>query len=161
MAKGPPLKAPLALIKTMSLVQVVSSVVAQLAKGIPIHKISVPAFIHAPESQLDTLVKALLTYPNTLEAWSKVDEEEDLYNRFGLVLEAIINPHANFGSDKPFNSILGEFVEAESIWKDESHKIRIERISHHPPVSGYILEGPNYNLYTPNGMSAGTMKPGT
>lgn len=40
---------------------------------------------------------------------------------------------------KPFNPILGETL--EGIWPDGS-KIMIEHISHHPPISCFIVEHP-------------------
>ena len=48
---------------------------------------------------------------------------------------------------KPFNPILGETY--EGFFKDGS-KIYMEHISHHPPISSYLIEGPEeypYRMY--------------
>lgn len=48
---------------------------------------------------------------------------------------------------KPFNPILGETL--EGYFKDGS-KIYMEHVSHHPPISSYLIEGPAeypYRIY--------------
>lgn len=48
---------------------------------------------------------------------------------------------------KPFNPILGETL--EGYFKDGS-RIYVEHISHHPPISSYLIEGPPeypYRMY--------------
>ena len=44
----------------------------------------------------------------------------------------------------PLNPILGETVQRVS--KDGKTKYLAEQISHHPPITAFDLEGPNYKM---------------
>lgn len=48
------------------------------------------------------------------------------------------------GQNKPFNPLLGETMQ---IKLDEETQIYGEHISHHPPISAYLIEGPGYKVH--------------
>lgn len=67
----------------------------------------------------------------------------DMVERMKLVVTssvAFFNPAKIF--EKPLNPILGETYQA---WGQDGSTIFMEQTSHHPPISNYLVEGPNDN----------------
>lgn len=58
--------------------------------------------------------------------------------------------------DKPLNPVLGETYEASFA---DGAKLYVEQTSHHPPISNFLIEGPN-NAYTISGWSNYTVTAG-
>ena len=144
----------------MSLAKVVASVISQLSKGTPLHKITVPAFIHCPKSKIEIIAEYFLSEGSALCAWNRIATEKEYEMRIGSAMEAFLNVHTQFYSDKPFNSILGEICEFEAKVEGERYTIKTERISHHPPVTGVLLEGPNFKVSLLNGLTTGSLRLG-
>ncbi len=144
----------------MSLAKVVTSVASQLAKGTPLHKISVPAFIHCAKSKIEITAEFFMSEGNALRAWNRIATETEYELRIGDAIEAFLNVYTEFYPDKPFNSVLGEFCEYEADLEGERYTMKTERISHHPPVTGILLEGPNFSLSLVNGLTTGSLKLG-
>ncbi len=68
---------------------------------------------------------------------------EDKVERMKLLIAASIgsSPLAN-SFLKPLNPILGETFEASYM---DGTKLYSEQISHHPPISYFLVQGPNRN----------------
>ncbi len=89
-----------------SFYSVVTSVLHQLAQGVPLHKISVPASIHAPLSALEIQRDVVFSNQRALEHFDSIHACADPVERLLRVLEATVDPHAKWIADKPFNPIL-------------------------------------------------------
>jgi hypothetical protein len=136
----------------MSLAGVIASVISQLAKGQSLWRISLPSSVHTDKSALDFFHDFFLSNTESLSRLNRIDETEDPVMRFALLLTALHNPHYQYLVDKPFNSILGEFVVKTCVVNGEEYRLEAEQICHHPPISAFKLTGPTFELYSPMGM---------
>jgi len=69
--------------------------------------------------------------------------ESDPLEKFKFVITATMSCfHSSSHFLKPLNPILGETY--EMMWEDGS-QVYVEQTSHHPPVSNYLMIGPNNN----------------
>eukprot|EP00356_Strombidium_inclinatum_P002296 CAMPEP_0170480892 /NCGR_PEP_ID=MMETSP0208-20121228/1550_1 /TAXON_ID=197538 /ORGANISM="Strombidium inclinatum, Strain S3" /LENGTH=119 /DNA_ID=CAMNT_0010753507 /DNA_START=1849 /DNA_END=2208 /DNA_ORIENTATION=- len=75
---------------------------------------------------------------------------KDPIERMKLVMVAsVCFMYCNHSWGKPLNPILGETYQA---FAEDGTIVSVEQISHHPPVSYLLMEGPN-NLYRFSGYS--------
>jgi len=120
---------------------VISFIIKELAKNVLTGKgivcISLPVRIFQPISLLERILDAVSFAPSFFK---KACETTDELLRLKYVISFIVSG-LYMGADlrKPFNPILGETY--EGYFKDGS-KIYMEHISHHPPISNYLIEGP-------------------
>ncbi|KAJ3301437.1 hypothetical protein HDV03_000861, partial [Kappamyces sp. JEL0829] len=128
-----------------SVAKAIASLLTQFANGTPIHKVSAPAFIHSPISGLQAMQEQVFSDGGSLEALAKIEDTVDPVGRIGQVLLSINNTHAQPHTDKPFNPVLGEFLdlEAKTEHGDTFHFVA-EQIWHHPPVTGFRVSGENF-----------------
>ncbi|KAJ3301362.1 hypothetical protein HDV03_001007 [Kappamyces sp. JEL0829] len=68
-----------------------------------------------------------------------------------LLLQGIINGSTEFTSSKPFNAILGEYVELHGTLQGTEFVYRVEQICHHPPVQGFRVSCDAFTLSTIDG----------
>jgi Oxysterol-binding protein len=87
---------------------------------------------------------------STLEAFDRIHALSDPLDRLSTVIQAMIDPHAKWESNKPFNPVLGEFVCHKA---GSDYELKIEQISHHPPINSFSITGPHFILSTPEGVS--------
>ncbi len=129
---------------------VLASLIAQVAtcffkKG-GFVRISLPVRIFEPRSTLDKILDPWRIAPMylTKAATAGLDPLE----RMKLVIAfAISGLHLAVTQLKPFNPLLGETLEGGL---DDGTKIFCEHISHHPPITSFLVYGPD-NCYTLSG----------
>jgi hypothetical protein len=133
------------------ILELLASVIQQLAKGTPVWKISMPSAIHTDMSGLHGV--QLLTFRNyeCLSRFEQLDTCEDPVIRLGLVISGLIDPHTEFFLEKPFNPVLGEFIECKT--ENGQYCFRCEQVSHHPPIAAVQIDGPSFKLFAPNGVT--------
>lgn len=155
------LVAPFTLVSLMSLFKVVCNIIAQLASGTPVWKISIPAFLHEDLSAIEGLRRLYFHNAEALGQFNLIDSLEDPVRRLAHCLAGIIDPHINFFTDKPFNPILGEFIEcsasvphklgectSRTINEDitDDYSFAVELISHQPPIATLEINGPTFTI---------------
>jgi hypothetical protein len=117
--------------------EVIAKASEQLFQGKGLVGISLPVRIFEKRSVLEKITDYWITGTKYLtEAGKTSDPKERLKNVICFIISGF---HMAGRQKKPFNPILGETLEA--IWPDGS-KIMIEHISHHPPISCFIIEHP-------------------
>ena len=116
--------------------------------------ISFPIKVMLPLSILEAIAKSVFQFPVYLNlAANQIDPLE----KFKLVIVATVACyHASSNILKPLNPILGETFET---FYDDGSKIYLEQSSHHPPISHYIMYGPN-NTFKFSGFSHFTSSAG-
>ncbi|KAI8909638.1 hypothetical protein EDD86DRAFT_218479 [Gorgonomyces haynaldii] len=147
----------------MSLVKLVGSVVSQLAQGTPLWKISMPASIHMDQTAVTMFQKNVANNCSTLRCLDTIDTTHTPMERIALVLLSFLDPYIPFTSDKPFNSVLGEFVEMvlkpeQPEYPEEEYYFECEQVSHHPPLTAYRIKGKHFEVTTPDFLDSGTFK---
>jgi len=121
------------------LLNLIKSVGSKLKEGkiLDLLKISRPAIISYPKTYLECIAGDFV-YTDLLD---KAAEAKDPIERLKYVVAFYIaGLHVNpieMGSNGPLNPILGETYYAE---KETGTKIWLEQITHHPPVTAYIME---------------------
>lgn len=144
-----------------SFAAVFASMMAQLASGVPIYKITAPSSIQAPISQLEVSQGQFFSNGNTLLEYNKIDGEEDPVKRLALVFQGLFSTSHVFGTDKPFNPVLGEYIRSLVVVDGSRFDLIIEQAHHTPPVSCISLKGPTFSMISPLGMDAtGGFRPG-
>lgn len=112
--------------------------------------ISFPIKVMLPISILQAIAKSVFQFPIYLNLAA---QQIDPLEKFKFAIVATISGyHKSSNILKPLNPILGETY--DMLYEDGS-KIYLEQTSHHPPVSHYIMYGPNnsfkfsgYSLFT-------------
>lgn len=101
-------------------------------------KISFPIKCMSPESTLISLTKFQSSLPVYLAA---ANASEDPLERMKLTMAANFCWYFyEYAFDKPLNPILGETYQA---FGADGARIYAEQTSHHPPISHFIVDGPN------------------
>lgn len=118
---------------------------SQLRVGMDLSRITLPTFVLEPRSLLEKLTD-FLTHGQTL---IRAGELEDPVDRLLEVTRWFISGYhvKPKGVKKPYNPTLGETFECTYAMPDSS-KIRYfaEQVSHHPPVSAFMVENRQKNL---------------
>jgi hypothetical protein len=141
----------------MSVKDLISSALSQIASGTPAWKIQIPASFHHDKSAIQVIRDQFFTNEECLTQFSKVASITDPVERIGVLLGAVLNPYMDWKHEKPFNSILGEYLKESS----NGYSFEIEQICHHPPAVGYRLTGPKFVIETTEGFeSVKGLKPG-
>jgi hypothetical protein len=102
--------------------------------------ISFPIKVMLPMTILQSIAKSIFQFPIYLNlAASQIDPLE----RFKLLITGTVSCfHANSDILKPLNPILGE---THIMKYEDGSVIYLEQSFHHPPVSHYLMHGPNKN----------------
>lgn len=109
--------------------------------------ISFPIKVMIPMTILQTIAKSVFQFPIYLNLASL---QIDPLEKFKFVIVATMSCyHSSSYILKPMNPILGETF--ETLFEDGS-KIYLEQTSHHPPISHFLMIGPN-NFYKFHGFS--------
>jgi hypothetical protein len=129
---------------------VIPYVLKQMAKNVltgqGIISISLPVRIFQPKSLLERILDAWSFIPTFFEKASKT---KDPIRRMKYVISSIVaGMYMSADLRKPFNPILGETL--QGYFKDGSI-IFMEHISHHPPISSFLIEGPKAYPYRLSG----------
>ena len=131
---------------------VISYVIKQIAKnifsGLGVVAISLPVRIFEPRSALERVLDGFSFAPKYLnEACRRKDPIDRMKSVIAFAVSGI---YMRANQRKPFNPLLGETLEGKY---SDGTKIFMEHISHHPPISSYLIEGPgstNYKFYGSN-----------
>jgi hypothetical protein len=134
--------------KTDILLNLLKSVGSKLKEGkiLDLLKISRPAILSAPKTYLECIAN---DFANT-KFLERAAATEDPVLRLKLVVAfTVAGLHRNsidLGNSGPLNPVLGETYYAE---KRDGVKLYCEQITHHPPVSAYLMNHSNgsYKLY--------------
>lgn len=136
----------------MSVAQVIASILAQLAKGTPIWKISVPASIHTDVSEVQNLANQMNTNEEKFILLNNIDYMDDPLERIASIISFVIDPYRNYITEKPFNPVHGEFVKEITDIPSGIFVYEVEQVSHTPPINSERLTGPSFIYETPNGI---------
>ena len=121
-------------------------------EGKGIVAVSLPVRIFEKRSTVERICDLWCTGPQYLK---KAALEVDPLERLKLVITFVVSGmHQVASQRKPFNPILGETY--EGVWPDGS-RISVEHVSHHPPISCFIVEHPD-GLFTFEGSYEFTAK---
>jgi hypothetical protein len=100
--------------------------------------VSFPIKIMLPMSILQTIARSIFQFPIYLNLAAN---QTDLLERFKFVIVAILSCFHNSSTQrKPLNPILGETYE---MGYEDGSRIYLEQTSHHPPITHFLLYGPN------------------
>jgi hypothetical protein len=103
--------------------------------------LSFPIKVMLPYTILEAIAKSLNQFPFYLNLAS---QQTSCVEKMKFVIVATM---AGFYSNsqilKPLNPVLGETFE---LFYEDGSKIYLEQTSHHPPISHYIMYGPNSNF---------------
>ncbi|RKP13404.1 hypothetical protein BJ684DRAFT_10098 [Piptocephalis cylindrospora] len=120
-------------------------IIAQLTKGMDLHRVTLPTFVLEPRSFLERITD-FMSHPDLLLNISDAQEPEDRF--VAIVLYFLSGWHIQpKGVKKPYNPTLGEFFRATWTQPDGSRAIFVsEQVSHHPPVSAYFYACPKHHV---------------
>lgn len=141
------------------MISFIAYVVKQIACGVPVWKISAPAQIHGCETALTMNEKRFLHNEEFINRIDNAGKSSESSNHCKIMLDIVLafaffkttdDPNAN---NKPFNSVLGEFIDASVVMSNGVEiKFQIEQVSHHPPFMNMNLKGQDWNLTSPTGL---------
>lgn len=129
-------------------VNLIKTVGSKLKEGkiLDLLKVSRPAIISFPRTYLECVAGDVL-YTQLLDKAATCENPvERLKHIVAFVMAGLHRNAVEMGNNGPLNPILGETFYAE---KADGTKLYCEQISHHPPVSAYLLIHPQnaYKLY--------------
>ena len=117
---------------------IVKQVAITLFKGLSISYISLPIKIFEATSGLSRMVDLWTSAPVYLK---RAGQTTDHLERLKLAVTFLIsNLYMCCGQMKPFNPLLGETLQGEFA---DGTKYYMEHVSHHPPISSFLLEDPD------------------
>jgi hypothetical protein len=117
-------------------------------------KISFPIRACHPKTALFNSIAGCTVFPYFM---NKAAAEKDPLERFKLAVSCFIaTPYYLDMFQKPLNPILGETLQATLI---DGTQICAEQVSHHPPISYFLIVGPN-NSYKFSGLYDFDISPG-
>jgi hypothetical protein len=125
-----------------------TSVISQLASGIPLWKISLPASVHEPVSALQLHRSHRFSNGSCLDALDSIEECGDPVRRLGLLFIGVIDVSHVLETKSPYNPIEGEFTSYLATHNGKQFSMRSEQVSHYPPVSLTVISGPSFRLKT-------------
>lgn len=103
-------------------------------------KISRPALLSAPKTYLQCVAGDLFHTKFLDKAAATEDPILRLKNVIAFTMSGLCRNITELGNNGPLNPILGETYYAE---KRDGTKLFCEQISHHPPVSAFLMDHPN------------------
>jgi hypothetical protein len=141
----------------MSFFSLISTATNQIASGIPFWKLSAPTHFYADKTGVQLLREQIFSNQEVMKLFYKVPLTNDPFERIGLILKAVLNPHISWDFSLALPSVQGEFLEHTANIIDDDGKILkcrvvIEKVCCEPPVIGYRITGPNFEIETKNGI---------
>ncbi|SAM09652.1 hypothetical protein [Absidia glauca] len=124
-------------------------IIAQLGKGMDLHRVTLPTFVLEPRSMLERITD-FMSHPDLL---LQASIQLDPVDRFlGVVQYFLSGWHIKpKGVKKPYNPILGEHFKCQWDYPGGATKSRgyylAEQVSHHPPRSAYYYANPECGIY--------------
>jgi len=120
------------------LIDVVKRAGKTLMEGKGVVAVSLPVRIFEKRSAIERICDIWSTGPIYLK---KAISSTTTFDKMKWVIAFVVSgSHLSVDMRKPFNPILGETF--EGFWPDGT-KIYCEHISHHPPITTYLVEHPN------------------
>jgi hypothetical protein len=100
--------------------------------------ISFPVFVMKPETMLETYCRCFTLAPRLLSGVKNPLERMKAFN--ALILTASIR---FMDIDKSFNPAIGETFHGSA----DGRSFAAEQVSHHPPISAFLIDGEDFKLY--------------
>lgn len=115
-----------------------------LLKGLSIAHISLPIRIFDTRSSIQRIV-SLWSYTKT-HLKNAVNTKDPIERIKWVLCFGICGLYLQLNQRKPFNPLLGETNQGSF---EDGTRYYLEHTSHHPPISHFLLEGPNksYRMY--------------
>jgi len=140
--------------RKINLFQVLRSFVSQLKPGQDLTKISLPAEICYPYTMLEVIAYRELAPVCVL---NDIDKQTEPLQRFLVVLKFLLSTiREETFEKKPYNSVLGE---THIAWVEDEQGNRTEfigeQVSHHPPISAFIVRNNKYKFEITGNISFG------
>lgn len=130
------------------MLNLLKSVGSKLKEGkiLDLLKISRPAVLSAPKTYLECIAGDLFHTKFLDRAAATQDPVLRMKNVIAFTLSGLCRNITELGNNGPLNPILGETYYAE---KRDGTKLFCEQISHHPPVSAFLMNHPAgaYKVY--------------
>jgi hypothetical protein len=124
------------------LTEVLRQLTINLLKGLTITHISMPVKIFEPRTSLERICDLFSFAPIYLK---RAAQSQDRFERLKLSMTYAMSAlYLICGQNKPFNPLLGETMQIKI---DDETTVYGEHVSHHPPISAYLLEGPGYRVH--------------
>jgi hypothetical protein len=123
---------------------IIATMIGQLISTMCLSKISMPVRIFEARTTLERIADLWRCAPIYL---SEAAKSEDKVERMKKVIAFTFSSlYTSMKQLKPFNPLIGETLEATLA---DGTEILLEHTSHHPPISNFIVEGPNdsYRMY--------------
>lgn len=113
--------------------------------GKELSKITMPIVFNEPVSFLQRIVEYMEYATSLLERASAC---QDPIERMELVTAFAVSATASNWEriGKPFNPLLGETYELDR-WNDFGFRVVCEQVEHHPPISAFHVEAPDYTFH--------------
>ena len=102
--------------------------------------ISFPIKVMLPMSVLQSIPKSFFQFPYYMHLATQTKDNLEIMKY--LIISSISSLFCSNFLLKPLNPILGETYQAAF---SDGSKIYMEQTSHHPPVSSFLMNGPNKN----------------
>lgn len=110
-------------------------------KGLSISHISLPIKIFEPRSSIQRIVDFWSQATNFLNLAAEATDPVERIK--WIVTFGLSSVYICSGQNKPFNPLLGETNQGSFA---DGTRYYCEHTSHHPPISHYLLENPEYRL---------------
>lgn len=122
--------------------EIIKSFASKMLEGKSIVGLSLPVRIFEPRTQMERIADLFHFVPHFCR---KAAESENPIVRLQNVLAMLISPLMHTTSQrKPFNPLLGETYQGRL---DKDTEIFMEHLSHHPPISRYLITNPLFRVY--------------
>jgi len=132
--------------RKVKIIEVFKSFIYQFKPGQDMTKVSLPSVLCHPFSMLEIIAQRKLSYFQALFPLS--DEQHDPLKRIMIVAQYYFTVvRAETIEKKPYNPVIGEkhFCWVKHDEEDFTEFIS-EQVSHHPPISAYVIENKKHGL---------------
>lgn len=117
---------------------IISDMLKQLFTKLSVDRISLPVRIFEPRSTCERVIDLWRFAPYYL---NNAAASRDKIDRFKQVIAfAVAGMYCSAQQLKPFNPLIGETLEGHF---EDGTQVYVEHISHHPPVSQFLMVGPD------------------
>jgi len=120
------------------LANVAKQLAINLMKGLSISHISLPIKIFEARSSIQRVVDLWSSAPKFMRM--AVEAENPIERMKAVIAFGLSSIILCTGQNKPFNPLLGETNQGSF---EDGSRFYCEHTSHHPPITHYLLEGPN------------------
>jgi len=124
---------------------ILMGIIAQLTKGMDLHRVTLPTFVLEPRSMLERITDFMSHPELILDVHKKNDPIERFVDAVRYYLSGWhIKPK---GVKKPYNPVLGEHFRCRYQYPNKTTAYYVaEQVSHHPPISAYYYSSPENQL---------------